>query len=874
MSGIFRAHRGEREGDAVTTVDVNGYGGIEGERRDVRQVVAELTLAEKAALTAGVDMWTTCPVDRLGIPSWRLTDGPHGARGRRWGASATRALALPTGSALGATWDADLLAEVGAELGRETRARSAHVLLGPTVNLQRSPLAGRTFECFSEDPLLSGVLGAAYVTGVQDQGVAATVKHLAGNEAEWQRNSVDSEIDERTLREVYLLPFEHCVRAGAKAVMTAYNRLNGDHCPNLSWLLDDIVRGDWGFDGIVMTDWWGIVDTARAARAGLDLEMPGPARAYGPALADAVRRGELAERNLDDIVTRLLSTFRRLDRGGQSDDGEQSRDGEATRRFARRVASAAMVLVKNDDDLLPMSLEQIDRVAVVGPNAGIAGIMGGGSSQVRAPHRTPPLIALRRAWGERVDIVFEPGCGAGIDPTPLEPWELTNARGEPGFLVEYWADPEMQGDPIAVHAGDDFRIQYLGPPGDDVPYPHFAARAAATFTAMTPGPHEFVLRSNADAHLRVDGEDVVDLAGGADADWFGALRELRWPVELAHGQQLELAVEFVNPPFDTYGRTSLSCLRPVRDDALQRAVDAATDADVAVVIVGTSDLIESEGYDRRTLALPDGQDELVERVVAANPRTVVIVNSGGPVAMPWLDRVPAVVHAWFGGQELGGALADVLDGTAEPSGRMPFTVPHRIEDTPTFGNFPGEAGSVRYGEGLLIGHRWYDTRGIPVAVPFGHGGSYTDFTWTEPTLVALDASSGAVVVELTITNTGGRAGSDVVQVYVSPPTSTPLFRPNRELKAFRKVHLRAGESRRVHIELDWRAFAHWTPEDSAAIHHPQVRTTPFASTVPSRTPPSGWTVHPGVYRIDLARSACDTTMTLEHPVTSTIEGAR
>jgi beta-glucosidase len=465
----------------VTTTDVSEGDNFLGDLPEVNGLVAQLTLDEKAALTAGVDMWMTCSIERLQIPSWRLTDGPSGARGRRWGSSATRALALPTGSALGATWDTALLVEVGAQLGRETKARGAQVLLGPTVNPQRAPLAGRTFECFSEDPLVSGVLGAAYVKGLQGEGVGATVKHLAGNEAEWQRNSVNSVIDERTLREVYLLPFEHCVRAGAMAVMTAYNRLNGDHCTNLSWLLDDVLRREWGFDGIVMTDWWGIVDTARAAAAGLDLEMPGPARAYGPALADAVRRGEVSERSLDEIVTRLLSTFRRLDGWcDPGDDRERSRDGDETRRFARRVAAAAMVLVKNDDRVLPLRLQRIGRVAVIGPNAATANIMGGGSSQVRAPHRTPPLMALRHEWKDRVEIVFEPGTGAGAEPTPLEPWELTNARGEPGFLVEYWAGTETRDVPVAVHNGDDFRIQYLGPPGDDVPYPHFAARAAAT----------------------------------------------------------------------------------------------------------------------------------------------------------------------------------------------------------------------------------------------------------------------------------------------------------------------------------------------------------------------------------------------------------
>lgn len=846
-------------------------------------LLGALTLDEKVALTAGVDMWTTRAIERLAIPALRMTDGPNGARGRRWGAGATPALALPTGSALGATWDVDLLREVGAELGRETRARGAHLLLGPTVNPQRAPLAGRTFECFSEDPFLSGALGAAYIAGLQGEGIGATVKHLAGNEAEWQRNSVDSIVDERTLREVYLAPFERCVLAGAVAVMTSYNRLNGDHCTNQSWLLDDVLRREWGFDGIVMTDWWGIVDTARAARAGLDLEMPGPGRAYGAALGDAVRRGDVSEAAVDAVCARLLRVVRRLGPsvGEAPDVGEVARDDETTRSFARRVAASAMVLVKNERDVLPLAIDGVRRVAVVGPNAGIVAMMGGGSSQVRAQHRTPPWLALRARWGEGVEVVHEPGGGTGAEPTPLEPWELTDANGRPGLLVEYWDNTAHRGDPVLTQEGDDFRLQYLGPPGDGVPYPDFSARASATFTAATPGAHELVLRSNAAARLVVDGHEVVDLTDEPDTDWIGAIREQRWTVDLAEGQHLHLAVELVNASVDTYGRTSLSCVRPVRPDALERAVAAARDADAAVVVVGTNDLVESEGYDRTALALPDGQDELVERVCAANSRTVVVVNTGAPVAMPWLDRVPAVVQAWFGGQELGGALADVLAGAAEPAGRMPFTVPHRIEDTPTFGNFPGEAGAVRYGEGLLIGHRWYDTRGIDVAVPFGHGGSYTTFEWTDPAVspgpatrhgagpdattngAAADGAtdgggSTGVTVEVTVTNTGSRGGTDVVQVYVAPPADTPLFRPRRELKGFASVHLDPGESRRVRITLDERAFAHWTPEDTAAAHHDRVRATPFASTVPDRVPPVGWTVHPGTYELHLARSITDT----------------
>lgn len=854
-----------------TTPTIAGPAAANGDRRQqAAAIVNQLTLDEKASLTAGADMWTTNGIEHVGLPRRRMTDGPNGARGRYWGPGATRALALPTGSAVGATWDRDLVAAVGAELGREARARGSHVLLGPTVNLQRAPLAGRTFECFGEDPVLCGDLGAAYVRGVQSQGVIATVKHLAGNEAEWQRNSVDSIIDERALREVYLRPFQRCVEAGALAVMTAYNRLNGDHCTNSTWLLRDILRDEWGFEGLVMTDWWGLLDTCAAAEAGLDLEMPGPARYYGPAVADAVRRGELGEERLDEIVHRIVSVFLRLEEMGgvEGDVCERSLDTPARRRFARTVSTESMVLIKNEG-LLPLDLTSIASVAVIGPNAYIASIMGGGSSQVRAQHRTPIGEALRQLWGDAVACTFEPGMQEAGDATPLESWELHTSDGRPGLEVEYFLDPSMRGEPVAVHYGDDFRLQYLGPPSDELPSSSFAARASTTFTAATPGTHEFVLRSNTPARLFVDGEVVHDLGERSDIDWLGEIHESIWHTDLSLGEQLQIRVEFVNPQFDTYSRLTLACRRPTLPDARARAVRAARVADVAVVVVGHSDGIESEGFDRVTLPLPAGQDDLVRDIATENPATVVVINSGGPVAMPWLDAVPAVVQAWFGGQEVGAALADVLDGSAEPAGRMPFTVPIRIEDTPTYGSFPGEFGEVRYAESLLVGHRWYDTRRISIAVPFGHGGSYTTFRWSEPELSRNTVDQhGQTTVRLVVENTGHRAGSDVIQIYVGPP-DTAVFRPRRELMAFEKVHLEPGEQRAVEIEIETQALAYWVPHDSSTAFHQGVRNTPFAATVPDSVTPSGWTVDAGMYTVDVARSIADVHASLELLVATT-----
>ena len=516
-----------------------------------------MTLDEKASLTAGVDFWHTAAIPRLGIPAVTLSDGPNGARGDTAGfLPVTPSVCIPSATALGATWDPDLVAQASAAVARQARDKGARVLLAPTVNLHRHPLWGRNFEAFSEDPILTARLAVAYIRGVREQGVIATVKHLVGNETEFERYTSSSVIDERTLRELYLLPFEHAVRvAGVLAVMTSYNRVNGSHVPDQPRFLTGILRQEWGFAGLVMTDWFGLSKTVEAARAGLDLEMPGPARSSGPQLAEAVRTGRLEESLLDAAVGRILGVF---DRVGALDDPplEQERpvDRPEDRALTRLAAAEALVLLSNRG-VLPLARAGLRRVAVLGPNADRPAITGGGSARVQPFYLLSPLAALRERLGAAVDVVHEPGTGPG----------------------------------------------------------------------------------------------------GVD-----------------------------------------------------RAVDLARGADAVVLVVGTDEEWESEGYDRETMDLPGGQDELVTRVVEANPRSVVVVNAGSPVGMPWADRADAVLQAWFAGQEYANGLVDVLLGESDPGGRLPTTLPLRIEHAPAFGNFPGESSEVRYGEGLLIGYRWYE----------------------------------------------------------------------------------------------------------------------------------------------------------------------
>jgi beta-glucosidase len=808
-------------------------------RRDLDALVGALTLDEKAALTAGHDLWSTTAVERVGIPAVRVTDGPNGARGSSFlGSGTATAVCAPCGSALGATWDPALVERVGEMLGDEALTKACRVLLAPTVNIHRSPLAGRNFECYSEDPLLSGTLAAAFVRGVQSRGVATTVKHFAGNDAEFERNTINSVIAERALREIYLVPFELAVRdGGALGVMTAYNRLNGPYCSEHEELITDILRHEWGFDGFVLTDWFANGSTTGAARAGLDLEMPGPGRFYGPALAEAVRAGEVDEASVDTQVRRLVDVFDRL--GALDDDPaavEQSVDLPEHRVLAREAAAAAMVLLRNNG-VLPLARE-VRRVAVIGPNADRAQIMGGGSAGLRPHHRTTPLDALRARTGDRFELVYERGCDIDKTVPPIGGPRLVTDRGAPGFTLELFAGHDLAGAPVETTRREDGRLIFFGPPAPGVPEDAFSFRAVGRFTPTESGEHTFTLVQAGRARVLVDGDTVIDgmtdpaPPPGDELFGLGSV-ELAATRSLEAGQTHDVVVEYSSR--DAFGicGAKVGWRPPSVGDELERAVAAAADADAAIVIVGTNDDWEREGVDRATMDLPGRQDELVARVLAANPNTVVVVNTGAPVTMDWADEAPAILQSWFGGQEMADALVDVLLGDTDPGGRLPTTFPVRVEHNPSFGNFPGEYGEVRYGEGVLVGYRWYEARHLPTRFPFGHGLSYSTFSIGTPAPSSDEfVPGGALRLEVPVTNTGTRRGAEVVQCYVAPDAPS-VTRPPQELKAFAKIWLDPGEATTVTLTLDDRAFAYWDPRRS------------------------GWQVDAGAYTLHIGRSSAD-----------------
>ncbi|MBN1247121.1 MAG: glycoside hydrolase family 3 C-terminal domain-containing protein [Anaerolineae bacterium] len=634
-------------------------------KRDIKHLVRHLTLEEKASLCSGQDAWRTKAIERLGIPSIMMTDGPHGLRkvvgeeGQLAGADTVPATCFPSGATLAASWDRAVMARVGRAIAREAQAEGVRIVLGPAVNIKRSPLCGRNFEYLSEDPYLVGELARAYISAVQAEGVGTSIKHFAANNQETRRLTIDTIVDERTLREIYLPGFETAVKkAQPWTVMAAYNRLNGTYCTEHPWLLTEVLRDDWGYEGAVVSDWGAVNDRPAGVAAGLALEMPGGGEDNDRLIVEAVRAGTLDEAVLDRAVERLLRLIFRAADGCQDN---ATYDAAAHHALARKVAGECAVLLKNEDAILP--LPKKGTIAFVGAFAKDPRYQGGGSSHVNPSRMDTAYDAAVGLVGERAEITYAPG-----------------------YIVE---------------------------------------------------------------------AETIDA--------------------------------------------------PLRAEA--QAVAAA--ADVAVVFIGLTDVFESEGYDRTHLGLPANHIALLAAVREVQENVVVVLSNGSPVAMPWLDQAKAVLEGYLGGQAGGGAIVDVLFGEVNPSGKLAETLPARLEDTPAYLNFPGDATKVVYAEGLHVGYRYYDARALAPLFPFGHGLSYTTFAYSNLIVdktTMTDAET--VTASVTITNTGEIAGKEVVQLYVRDIEAT-VIRPPKELKGFDKVELAPGETTTVAFMLDKRAFAYW-----------------------------------------------------------------
>ncbi len=765
---------------------------------ELEKLLSQLTLAEKAALLAGADMWHTVAIERLGIPAIQVSDGPNGVRGADDNLGET-SVCFPVGVAMGATWNPALIEQVGAALAAEVCAKGAHVLLAPTVNIHRTPLAGRNFECFAEDPYLSGTMAAAYVNGLQKAGVAACIKHFVANDQEFERFSMSAEVAERPLHEIYLEPFRIALqKANPWSLMSSYNRINGTHASENDLLLRRILKEKWGYDGAVISDWYGTYSDNVPAGA-LDLEMPGPARWMNPAkIMTAVANGDLDEAIIDDKVRRLLRLIARVTAPRPE---LLPTDG----RLPRQVAAEAIVLLKNEGNLLPLDPNKPQTIAVIGENARWAQIMGGGSSQVNPHYAISPLAGIQQRVGANVNVVYQIGTIIHRAPPLLDQAWLTSANGRSGLTLDYYHNLDLSGEP--AHSGIALKseLTWFGTVNPFVDPRHFSLRLHGTLTAPESGDYQFQLWSIGQARLWLGGKVVIDHWGVA------ADRQTAVSIHLEAGQSVPLQAEYITDPDSRWRILRLGCLPPVPADPIQAAVDLAAQADVAVVVAGLTREWESEGFDRADMRLVCQQDELIAHIAAANPNTVVVLNVGSPVEMPWAANVPAILQSWYGGQEAGNALADVLFGDVTPSGKLPTTFPVRLEDNPAFINYPGENGKVYYGEGLFVGYRYYDKKQIAPLFPFGHGLSYTTFAYANLRLNGAEFGPGdEIAVRVDVTNTGQRAGQEVVQLYVQDEKSR-LVRPWQELKAFAKVALQPGETKTITLMLNGQSLAYYDP---------------------------------------------------------------
>ncbi len=828
---------------------------------DTEELLSKLTLEEKASLTAGDDMMSMVPVERLGIPKIRVTDGPNGARGPSYpGLGGPSSTCIPCGSAIGATWDPELAERLGQLVGREALDRGCRGLLAPTVNLHRSPLAGRNFECYSEDPLLSGRLAAGYIRGVQSNGVFATVKHFVANDAEFERGSISSVVEERALRELYLVPFELAVReGGVLGLMTAYNRVNGAWVTEQRALLTDLLRDEWGFEGIVMTDWFGIVDTRGSLGAGLDLEMPGPGRSLGSKVREAVEAGagSLAS-DLDNAVMRLLNGLNRigaLDAPTPPIDPKPPTDHDLA--LIRRAAAEATVLLTNDG-ILPIDSSGLRQVAVIGPNASLPRIQGGGSAQVMKRRQPTMIDPLASALGD-VAVVVERGCEVDRSATVIGRGVL---RATSGFSYELFDGSELAGEPMKRGELDELRLFVMNTSAQGYPSTDWSMRIRGLVVSDEDGTFEIALAQSGRARLSIDDDPVLDgfvdppPPGGRDF-FGGASQDITHEVGFTAGVAKEFVVEYArgNP---TIAGVRIGYRTKNTDVLIDRAVAAAAASDLAVLFVGTTEEWESEGHDRSSLHLPGRQDELIERVAAANPKTVVVLNTGAPVAMPWADDVGGIVQCWFGGDEMADAVAQVLTGSTEPGGRLPTTIPMRLEHNPSYDHFPGENGELLYGEGLFMGYRGYEHRAIEPRFAFGHGLSYTTFEIGAPRLSSPTFRSGDVLtVSVEVRNTGTRPGSEVVQCYVAP-VSPRLARPPKELKAFSKVWLDPGKSTVVDLQLDDRSFAYWDPGQHDWDKVAERVGTVTAHFLAESRRSAGWQLDSGRFEVVVGRSSAVT----------------
>ena len=772
-----------------------------------KEMLSKLTLEEKIRLIGGVDSMFTNAMPSIDLPRLKMSDASVGVR--TWGPTT----AYAGGAALAATWDRDFAKELGESLGRDARARGVNFLLGPGVNIARSPVNGRNFEYLSEDPFLNSALVVPYIEGVQSQGVSATVKHYALNNEEYNRHNVDVTADERTIREIYLPAFEAAVTQGhVGAVMDSYNLINGSHATQNDFLNVKVLKGDWKFNGVLMSDWDATYDGVAAANNGLDLEMPSPRFMNQQTLVPAVKNGTVKESTIDDKVLRILRLALRyhwLDR--PQFDPANSTYSVADRPVALKGALESITLLKNEDHILPLDPAKIKTIAIIGPDAWPAVTGGGGSSTAEAFEPVSIVTGIANLVGPDVHVLYTRGRPEMNDIFWQTHWE-------PGLKESTYPSKNFTGSAVSANANNisNYKQEWWGP-ADKTPR---SIRYTGSFKAPKAGKYLVLAAASGSDHytVTVDGKQIID-----QHQVEGQYPESA-TIELNAGQTASVVADYL-PGFQ--GNRFALGIANEEDMISADAKKYAKDADVVILAVGFNSTFESEGFDR-SFTLPWGQDALIEATVAANPHTVVTFIGGGAFdTHRWLDKVPALLHAWYPGQEGGTAIADVLFGKHDPEGRLPVSFDRSWQDDPSYAwyypkgaetklrvlenNHPPEELTIQhvtYGDKLMVGYRYWTTTGKHPLFPFGYGLSYTTFSFSNLNVPAIAQTGSDVSVSFDVTNTGSVKGAEVAQLYVSDP-SAKVQRPERELKGFEKVRLAPGETKHVTINLDARSFSYW-----------------------------------------------------------------
>jgi beta-glucosidase len=760
----------------------------------VDQLLSQLTPEEKLSLLGGVNGFYTKDIASINLPRLKMSDGPVGAR------NDGPSTAYPAGALLAATWDPVIAEKEGEALGRDGRARGDHFLLGPGVNIYRVPQNGRNFEYLGEDPFLAAALAPAYIEGVQSQGVSACVKHYACNNQETHREGIDTLVDERAMQEIYLPAFEAAVKIGhVRSIMASYNRINGDYATANKYLMTDVLRGQWGFDGIAMSDWGATHDTLGPANAGLDLEMPAGDFLNAEKLSPLIADGKVSQATIDDKVKRLLRVaieMKWMDRPQK--DPNIPKDDPTSNTVALAVAREGIVLLKNSGNLLPLDRSKIHSIALLGPGADTY-LAGGGSSYTRPTHAVTLLDGLTAAApGVKInDIPYKDWRGGSLAPlakaSVFEPID-----GKPGLSATFFNTADLTGAPVTQRTDTAIDFDWKKKlPTQEVTSHDFSARWTGTIKPAKAGPYIFVVRSDDGSRVKLDGKVIVDNW----QDQATHTESASVPLEADHTYQL--TVEYYN-----VGGTANMQFAYLPDLPLisPEEKSVVTAADAAVVCIHVN---ESEGVDR-AYALSPERVRLIQETSAINPHTIVILESGGNVAMKdWIDGVPALIDAYFPGQAGGTALAEILFGDTNPGGHLADTFEKDFPDSPAFGHYPGEDGKtekVQYTEGIYVGYRWYDKKKIEPRFPFGFGMSYTTFEMKNLKSVPLGDQIG---YSIDVTNTGKVAGATVAQLYVRPSANGPIDRPVQQLKGFARVDLKPGETKTVSFPLNARAFSYW-----------------------------------------------------------------